>query len=482
MPVRLIESLATTEPLADLFSDQSILQAMLDFEVALARAEAGLKVVPQSAADAIAAAAKGALDLAALANAILRAGTPGIPLVKALTERVRGIDSAAAGFVHWGATSQDVADTALVLLLKRAQPILDSDITRLEKALHRLATEHHAAVMLGRTLLQPAPPTTFGLKAAGWLSAISRSHKRLNDTFAEALIVQFGGASGTLAALGEQGIEVGRALADELGLGFPDAPWHTHRDRLAELLCTCGVLTASLGKMARDISLLMQGEVGEATELGGQGRGGSSTMPHKRNPIGCSLTLAAAVRVPGLVAAFLSAMVQEQERAVGGWQAEWPTVAGIIQAAGLAAASMAEVAEGLTVDAARMRANIEATHGVIFAERAMMLLGERLGRDVAHKLLEEATRQSITDGRRLVDVLAGMPEVMQHLDSATLRELEAPEQYLGAADAFRVRLLASARERKAGQPKTGRSRTGQSRKDQRKTGQRKTKPTNTKKK
>jgi 3-carboxy-cis,cis-muconate cycloisomerase len=456
MPGRLIESLATTGPLAELFSDESILQAMLDFEVALARAEARFKIVPRSAAKAIEAAAKAeAFDVAALAEAMLRAGTAAIPLVKALTERVRDIDSAAAGFVHWGATSQDVADTALVLLLKRARPILGSDLTRLENALGRLATEHHAAVMLGRTLLQPAPPTTFGLKAAGWLNAISRSHKRLDDGFSEALIIQFGGASGTLAALGDQGIVVGRALAEELALGFPEAPWHTHRDRLAELLCTCGVLVGSLGKMAQDISLLMQGEVGEAAEPGGDGRGGSSTMPHKRNPTGCFLTLAAAVRVPGLVANFLSAMVQEHERAVGGWQSEWPTVAGIIQAAGLAVASMAEVAEGLIVDPARMRANIEATRGIIFAERAMMLLGEKLGRDVAHKLLEEITRKSVAEGRRLVDVLRGMPEVVRHLDRATLRELEAPEQYLGMADEFRIRLLASARERKAGKSRTG---------------------------
>jgi 3-carboxy-cis,cis-muconate cycloisomerase len=466
MPVRLIESLATTGPLADVFSDQSVLQAMLDFEVALARAQSRLKVIPRSAANAIAASAKAeAFDPAALADAILRTGAAAIPLVEALTERVRGIDSTAAGFVHWGATSQDVADTALVIVLKRAQLIFESDLTRLENGLKRMAMEHHASVMLGRTLLQPAPPTTFGLKAAGWLNSISRSHKRLKEAFAEALIVQFGGASGTLAALGERGIAVGRTVADELGLGFPDAPWHTHRDRLAELLCTCGVLTGSLGKMARDISLLMQGEVGEAAEPGGQGRGGSSTMPHKHNPTACSLTLAAAVRVPGLVASFLSAMVQEHERALGGWQSEWPTVSAIVQASGLAVASMAEVAEGLTVDTGRMRANIDSTHGVIFAERAMMLLGERLGRDVAHKLLEQATQQSISEKRRLVDVLAGMPEVVQHLDAEVLRELEVPERCLGMADEFRLRLLASALERKAGLPRT----------DQRKKKQRNTK-------
>ncbi len=473
MPVRLIESLATTALLSDLFSDQSILQAMLDFEVALACAEAQLKIIPRSAADAIAAAAKAdSFDPAALSGATLRAGTPVIPFVKALTEHVRGVDSKAAGFVHWGATSQDVADTALVLLLKRAQPIFDADLSRLERALKRLATEHGAAVMLGRTLMQPAPPTTFGLKAAGWLNAISRSHQRLNNAFAATLIVQFGGASGTLASLGEQGLAVGRALADELGLGLPDAPWHTHRDRLAELICACGILTGSLGKMARDIGLLMQGEVGELAEPSEPGRGGSSTMPHKRNPTGCSLTLAAAVRVPGLVADFLSAMVQEHERALGGSQSEWPTVSGIIQASGLAAASMAEVAEGLTVDPARMRANIAATKGVIFAERAMMLLGDKLGRDVAHKLLEGATRKSIAEERSLASVLCGMSEVTQHLDSETVRELDVPEQYLGMADEFRTRLLAS-----TSRPKIVRLRGNQSKKRARKT-----KPTNARKK
>ena len=223
----------------------------------------------------------------------------------------------------------------------------------------------------------------------------------------------------------------------------------------------CGVLNGSMGKMARDTSLLMQGEVGEATESGGQGRGGSSTMPHKRNPIGCSLTLAAAVRVPGLVATFLSAMVQEHERAVGGWQAEWPTVAAIVQSTGVAVASMAEVAEGLVVDPARMRANIEATRGAIFAERATMLLGEKLGREVAHGLLEDAARRSVTQGHRLTDVLAGMPEVKRHLDSPTLRELEVPEQYLGMADAFRVRLLSSSRDPKPGKTKNDRKKTKQ---------------------
>ena len=444
MATRLIESFATTGSLSDLFSDSSILQALLDFEIALARVEARLGVIPKSAAEAIAAAAKvEALDTAALAHAAQRAGTFGIPIAKALTEKVRARDPEAARFVHWGATSQDVSDTALVLLFKRARSLLDSDLARLEAALRRLAEQHADTVMLGRTLLQAAPPVTFGLKAGGWLGALQRDRSRLDAAFSDARVVQFGGASGTLASLGEKGPSVAQELAKELQLGCPEAPWHTHRDRLAAVVCACGVLIGSLGKMARDVSLLMQGEIAEVSEPGGDARGGSSTMPQKRNPVGCALTLAAANRVPGLVAAFLAGMVQEHERAVGGWQAEWPTIAGVLQSTGLAIASMAEVAEGLGVDAKRMRSNIEATEGTVFAEKAMMLLGSRLGRDVAHKLLEEASRRSLSEHRRLSEVLGDMPEIKNHLDRATLEQLENPEQYLGAAERFRTSLLAS---------------------------------------
>jgi 3-carboxy-cis,cis-muconate cycloisomerase len=276
------------------------------------------------------------------------------------------------------------------------------------------------------------------------LGALRRDRARLKAAFDEVLVLQFGGASGTLASLGKRGPAIGQAVSQELGLGFPDAPWHTHRDRLAAFVCALGVLTGSLGKMARDISLLMQGEVAEAFEPSGPGRGGSSTMPHKRNPSGCLVALAAAHRVPGLVASFLSAMVQEHERALGSWQAEWPTVAGIVQATGVAIAAMAEVAEGLSVDEARMRANIEATQGVIFAEKAMMLLGPSLGRGVAHKVLEEATRQSVAQKRHLAEVLGEMPEIKQ-LGPDVLRQLEDPAKYLGAADIFRARLLSQSK-------------------------------------
>jgi 3-carboxy-cis,cis-muconate cycloisomerase len=437
MPARLIEALATTGPLADLFSDESVLRAMLQFEVALAKAQARVGVIPKSAAKVIAAAQTGAFDISTLARDTLRAGTPAIPFVKALTEIVRRKDATAAGFIHWGATSQDVADTALVLLLKQAQPILAKDLTVLESSLRALSGKHKSTIMLGRTLLQAAPPITFGLKAAGWFSSIRRSREGLNASFAQALVLQFGGASGTLAALGKDGPAVACGLAEELALSCPEAPWHSQRDRLGSLMCACGVVTGSLGKMARDIALMMQNEIAEVAEPAGDGRGGSSTMPHKRNPIACALTLAAANRVPHLVASFLSAMVQEHERGVGSWQSELANVAAVIQSTGVAASSMAEAASGLSVDTNRMRANLEATNGLIFAERAMMLLAPIIGRDTAHKLLESAARKSVEKGKRLASVLAGIPEVKKHLNTATLRRLESPEQYLGSAEDFR---------------------------------------------
>jgi 3-carboxy-cis,cis-muconate cycloisomerase len=439
----LIEALATTPALAEVFSDQSVLQAMLDFEAGLARAQAGLEIIPKRAADAITALAQAKnFDTDELATAIFRAGVPAIPMVRMLTEAVRGKDPEAARFVHWGATSQDVSDTAMSLLLKRAELTIRSDLERLKTALADLTERHKGTVMVGRTLLQAAPPVTFGLKAAGWLASIGRGKRRLDRGFEGATTLQLGGASGTLAALGSRGDAVIATLEKELGLNPSPASWHTHRDPLAELICACGILTGSLGKMARDISLLMQSEVAEANESGDNARGGSSTMPNKRNPVACSLTLAAAQRVPGLVASFLSGMIQEHERSVGGWQAEWPVVAAVVQSCGVAVASMAEAAEGLFVDVDRMRSNIENTQGLIFAERAMMALGSKLGRDAAHRIVESAAKRSAGEGKKLKVILAETPEVTAHLTAAELDQLDSPEAYLGSAETFRQALVA----------------------------------------
>jgi len=445
MAFRLIESLASTEALAELFSDHSILRAMLDFEIALAKAESRLGIIPTSAAQSITAAADlAAFDPAELSRKSLRAGTPSIPLVKTLTELVRSKDAQAAAFVHHGATSQDVSDTALMLLLKRAQALIESDLARCENALRALSEQHKNTVMLGRTLLQPGPPITFGLKVAGWFGAVRRGREQLHHAFIEALMIQFGGAVGTLAVLGDKGSVVAKELASELGLQCPGAPWHAHRDRLTSLMCACGVLTGSLGKVARDVSLLMQSEVSEVSEPASEGRGGSSTMPHKRNPIGCTVAIAAATRVPGLVASYLTAMAQEHERSVGGSQSEWPTVAGVIQATGVAAASIAEIAEGLKVDTARMRQNLEDTRGIIFAEKAVTLLASQLGRATAQQLVETAVRNAVEENRTLADVLTDMPEVVKVLDKGALLQLTVAEDYLGSAESFRRELLRAA--------------------------------------
>ena len=265
----------------------------------------------------------------------------------------------------------------MALLIRRACGILAGDHARLERTCRQLSDRHAGTVMLGRTLLQPAPPITFGLKVAGWVAALVRGWKRLDAAAGDAAVLQFGGASGTLAALGDRGLEVSSALAEALGLGEPAAPWHTQRDRLASFVAACGIYTATLGKVARDISLLMQDEIGEVSERGG----GSSSMPHKRNPAACAVVLAASTRLPGLVATFLTGMVQEHERAVGGWHAEWPTIADAVQTTGSALAALAEAADGLSVHPDCMRANIERTNGAIFAERVMMLLVGSVGKD-----------------------------------------------------------------------------------------------------
>jgi len=441
---RLVENLAGTPKYAEVFADTALLQAMLDFEGALARAEASLAVIPADAARTICDLAKAeGFDIGALARQGLRAGTLSIPLVKMLRERVDAIDKGAARFVHWGATSQDVSDTAIVLLLLRARQMMAEDHARLMKALRRASDDHANTVMLGRTLLQAAPPVTLGLKIAGWFGALRRGWKRLDAAFGDAMVLQFGGATGTLAALGEKGSAVASELAKNLDLALPEAPWHAHRDRVAAVICAAGIYTGSLAKVAKDVSLLMQSDVGEAFEPGGDGRGGSSTMPHKRNPIACALALASGVRVPGYVASFLSGMAQEHERGVGGWHAESAMIARTIEDTGLALVSVLEVAEGLKVDAAKMRQSIADTHGTIFAECAMMKLSAALGREAAEKLLEDALRKATESGTSLADALAAIPKVTSVLSADELRDLTRPESYLGASEIFRRQLLAT---------------------------------------
>ncbi|MFL6719149.1 MAG: 3-carboxy-cis,cis-muconate cycloisomerase, partial [Burkholderiaceae bacterium] len=309
------------------FSDLDAVQRMLDFEAALARAEAAHGVIPEAAVAAIVACCDAArLDMPALAQAAAAAGNLAIPLVRQLTAAVLRQDQEAGKYVHWGATSQDAIDTGLVLQLRDALDLLDADLRALADGLAALARQHRATIMIGRTWMQHALPTSLGLKLAGCLDAVLRHRQRLEELRGRALVLQFGGAAGTLASLGDQGLNVAATLAQQLGLALPDLPWHTQRDRVAEAATVMGLITGTLGKLARDLSLMMQTDVAEVAEPSAPGRGGSSTMPHKRNPVGCAVALSAAVRVPGLVSTMLSGMVQEHERALGGWQAEWDTL------------------------------------------------------------------------------------------------------------------------------------------------------------
>jgi 3-carboxy-cis,cis-muconate cycloisomerase len=434
--------------MAAVFSDRARLQGMLDFEAALARAEAATGVIPSAAADAIARACLAdRFDPEALGQEAAQAGNPAIPMVKQLTALVAADDPAAARFVHWGATSQDAMDTGLVLQLRAGLGAMEPDLRRLSAALAALAEAHAETPMIGRTWLQHAVPVTFGLKAAGWLSAIERSRARIEAAGRSAQVVQFGGAAGTLAALGSRGLDVAAALAEILDLFLPDLPWHAHRDRLADMGAALALLVGTLGKMARDLSLLMQTEVAEALEPSGQGRGGSSTMPHKRNPIACAVALAAATRVPNLAATLFAAMPQEHERGLGGWHAEWETLPEIFLLASGALRQMTDAIDGLTVDPRRMRENLDATRGLVMAEAVTMALGERIGRSEAHHLVEAACRRAVEEGAHLRDILGRDPAIAGHLTAEQLDRLFLPEAYLGVAERLVRQALAARRER-----------------------------------
>jgi 3-carboxy-cis,cis-muconate cycloisomerase len=442
MPSRLIQGLVTSDAVTLAFSDEELLRQMFRFEAALARAEGALGVIPAEAAAAIsrAAGATGDLDAATLLSGLRSNATLSIGVVDRLTKRVEASHPAAAGYVHWGATSQDVYDTAVVLCLRSAWDSIASDHRRLIAALDALTVRYADTVMLGRTLLQPAVPTTFGVKAAGWLGLVARSWQVWSEAFDRTQVLQFGGAAGTLASLGVDGTAVERALADELSLTVADAPWHAHRDRTAGFVAAAGVHTGALGKIARDVSLLMQPEIGEAFEAGG----GSSTMPHKRNPAGCATVLACAHRLPGLVATMLAAMTQEHERAVGGWHVESATLFDAAQTSAAAVAAMADVIERLTVNEAAMARNIDATRGVIFAERLALRLAPLLGRGRAVELVKAAVEEVARSGRTLADVVASTPDLSTVIDASERDRLFRADTYLGSAEAFRVRLLESA--------------------------------------
>jgi 3-carboxy-cis,cis-muconate cycloisomerase len=441
--MRLFDKLFRCEAIDRIFSDQAYIQSLLEFEAALARAEAKAGVIPATDAPIIAAACRAEqFDIEELASQAALSGNVAIPLVKKLTELVAKQNKDAARFVHWGATSQDSMDTAVVLQLRRALEVVDQDFARLTSTLASLADKHRATPIAARTWMQQALPTTFGFIVAGWLDAILRHRTRLSELRARNLTLQFGGAVGTLAALSGRGPAVARALADELHLPLPPIPWHTHRDRIVEIAAALGLCTGSLGKIARDISLHAQTEIAELAEPAGEGRGGSSTMPQKRNPVTCATVLAAAQRVPGLVSTMLSSMVQEHERGLGGWQAEWETLPELVSLSAGALHHLTEMLPGLHVDAKRMLKNLDATRGLIFAEAVTIALGEHMGKMPAHMLVELACKKTRLEYRHLKDVIREEPVLQACLTPADLERLFDVRNYLGSAEEFVRRVLA----------------------------------------
>jgi 3-carboxy-cis,cis-muconate cycloisomerase len=418
--------------------DRAWLQAMLDFEAALARA-----VAPPDAAEVIAAACVAdQFDVAEIGRSAADKGTPVPGVLAALRAR---LPDEAAAHVHRGATSQDVVDTAAMLVARRALAPLLEDLGAAADVCAALARRFRDAPMAGRTLLQQAAPTTFGLKAAGWLAGLEEARAQLSDLRENGLALQLGGAVGTLAALGDDGLGAVASVARALELAEAPLPWHTVRTRPARLACALGEAAGVMGKVARDVELLAQTEVGEVAEGGGRGRGGSSTLPHKRNPVGAVAVSACAARLPGLVATMLASMAQEHERAAGAWQAESETLSDLLRLTGSAAAALRELLEGLEPDPGRMRANLDATGGLLMTESVVTALTPSLGRAAAQELVENAARKALDEGRPVRDLLAGMPEVSGSIGEHGLNEALAPESYLGAASDLIDRALATHR-------------------------------------
>ncbi|HET8653070.1 MAG TPA: 3-carboxy-cis,cis-muconate cycloisomerase [Gaiellaceae bacterium] len=411
----MFEAIFVPAPFREALSDRSWLQAMLEAERALAAAEARAGVIPEATAAAIAdACSADRFDPVRLADDGRAAGNPVEPLVRALTEAVGGD---AAGYVHWGATSQDVLDTAAMLVSRRALDLLLEGTAELARECARLADAHRATPMAGRTLLRQAVPTTFGLKAAGWLLGVVEGRRALARMRSERLAVQLGGAAGTLAPLGETGPEVVRLFAEELGLAAPEAPWHTNRVRVAELGGALAVAAGTAAKIGLDVALLGQTEVAEIVESDG---GASSTMPQKRNPVGSAVAIACARQVQAQASVLLAALPQEHERALGGWHSEWPALFGALAYAGGAVEGARRALDGLEIDAGRMRANLDEAGGLVMAERAAFVLAQDVGRREAYERVSEAA----ATGRPLAEELG--------IDQ---RDLD-PTAYLGSADAF----------------------------------------------
>lgn len=428
-----------TDAMRAIFSDEATVTRYVEVEVALAKVQAALGLIPAEAALAIAKAANpAAIDVAKLKTETDLVGYPIVGVVHQMAKQA----GEAGRYIHWGATTQDIMDTAVVLQVRAALDIIEVDLAAISTSLAALTQKHRGTVMAGRTHLQHALPVTFGYKCAVWLSMIERHRQRLKELRPRVLVGQFGGAAGTLASLGDKGLAVHDALMTELGLHAGSIPWHGARDSIAEAVSFLALVTGSLGKMALDVALLMQTEIGEVFEPFVKGRGSSSTMPQKRNPVSSELIIASAKSVRQDVGLMLDSLSgADHERATGPWHLEWLALprAFITTASALHQARF--LTSGLIVDAQRMQQNLEMTGGLIVAEAVMMGLAKHIGRGAAHDLVYSACRSALDKGTPLVDQLRLLPDVTKVLEPAALNALVDPANYLGSSDAMIDRVL-----------------------------------------
>lgn len=426
-------ALITTPAMTAIFSAETHIRRLLEFEAALAQAEARAGVIPAAAAAAIARVCLVEnIDITELYRAAGSAGTIVIPLVQALTSQ---LEDEPRKYIHWGATSQDAIDTAIMLQMRAGLDQLIDDLLAICASCAALATAHRQTLMAGRTLLQQALPIPFGLKAARWLALTTRQVQALWFCRKHQLALQFGGAAGTLAAFGDQGLEVARLLGDALGLQVPELPWHTERDRVAQIAAALGVVAGATAKIAQDVVLLAQSEVGEVSEASAEGKGGSSAMPQKRNPVDATFALASARMATGQVPVVLTAMVQEHERAVGGWQAEWAAIPELFCATAGAVGRVRSVVAGLQVDTEQMHANLEQSGGLLMAEAVTMALAAHIGRPEAQRHVKQSI-EKVQAGISFRQALHDDSAILALLGSEGIDQALDPARYLGSANAL----------------------------------------------
>jgi 3-carboxy-cis,cis-muconate cycloisomerase len=428
------------EAMRNVWSDGNRIQKYLDFEAALARAQAKLKIIPQEACDEIVKhCTVDRFDIDKLRKETERIGYPVLPVVAQLVKACKG---GLGEWCHWGATTQDITDTATVMQIRESLDLIEQDIGAISDSLAALAKKYRDTPMAGRSNLQQAVPITFGYKCATYLAAFERHKQRLKQLRERVLVFEFGGAAGTLSSLGKDGLRTQVELAKELKLAQPEIAWHTVHDRIAEVGCFLGLVTGTCGKIAFDVKLLMQTEVEEVYEPFHEGRGSSSTMPQKRNPISCVYITAQTGVIRTQVAALLNAMEQDHERATGQWEIEWIVLPEIFVLTAGCLAQTRFLVGGLQVDEKRMRANLDITKGLIVSEAVMMGLGPKLGRQYAHDLVYDVCRKVVATGRPLADLLAENAEVAKHLTRAEIDKLCDPANYLGQAGEMVDRVLA----------------------------------------